>query len=41
MRSAVKTCLYLVQRQPANAVLNLEADDKCAERFNHTSVITM
>ncbi len=27
MRSAVKMCLSLAQRQPANADLNLAADD--------------
>ncbi len=39
MCSAVKTRLYLAQRQPANTDLNLAADDRRAERFNHTGVI--
>ncbi len=39
MCSAVKTCLSLAQRQPANADLNLAADDRRTERSNHAGVI--
>ncbi len=35
----VKTRLYLAQHQPGNADLNLAADDRRAERFNHSGVI--
>ncbi len=41
MRSAVKTRLSLAQRQPENADMNLAADDRRTERFNHTSVIVL
>ncbi len=39
MRSAVKTHLFLAQLQPANTDLNLAADDRRTERFNHAGVI--
>ncbi len=39
MRSAVKTRLSLAQRHPANADLNLAADDRRTERSNHAGVI--
>ncbi len=39
MRSAVISRLSLAQRQPANADLNLAADDRCTERSNHAGVI--
>ncbi len=39
MRSAVQTRLSLAQRQPANADLNLAADDRRTERSNHAGVI--
>ncbi len=35
----VKTRLYLAQHQPGNADLNLAADDRRAERFNHSGGI--
>ncbi len=41
MRSAVKTRLSLAQRQPANADLNLAADDRSTERSNHACVIVL
>ncbi len=42
MRSAVETCLSLAQCQPADAGLNLAADDRRAERwFNHAGVIVL
>ncbi len=41
MRSAVKTRLYLAQCQPANADLNLAADDRRTERSNHACVIVL
>ncbi len=41
MRSAVKTRLYLAQGQPANADLNLAADDRLTERSNHAGVIVL
>ncbi len=41
MRSAVETSLSLAQCQPADAGLNLAADDRRAERFNHAGVIVL
>ncbi len=40
MRSAVKTRLYLAPA-PANADLNLAADDRRTERFNHACLIVL